>query len=381
MLKRIIVIVLLVVCVTGLLIYSKIRHEPFLVSGFIESDEIRIGSRVGGRVEKVLTEEGAPVKKDQVLIKLEPYDLIYQEKEAKAVLTSRQAEVDKLKAGLRPEEVAQTKSQFDQLAAHLEMLKNGPRKEEINAAKGREEASEAQLSLANQNYKRLSALFKSKSISRQEFEQVEQLHKSAQADYIVKENELKLLISGTRKEEIQEAEANLEKAKAAWMLAKSGYRKEDIIKAEAARDSAEASLAAIQERLKELTIRSPVDGAVEALELQSGDLIGPGTPILSIMDTSKKWIRSYIPENKMNLKIGQKLKLTIDSFPNREFYGKLSFISRQAEFTPSNLQTAEERSKQVFRIKVHLVDEKDELKPGMAADVWLDQVIEESIEK
>jgi HlyD family secretion protein len=83
------------------------------------------------------------------------------------------------------------------------------------------------------------------------------------------------------------------------------------------------------------------------------------------------WVRAYVPENRLHIKEGQQTRVTIDSYPDESFAGEITFISRQAEFTPRNVQTPEERSQQVFRIKVHL-QEHERLRPGMAADVWLE---------
>jgi HlyD family secretion protein len=182
---------------------------------------------------------------------------------------------------------------------------------------------------------------------------------------------LGLLRAGTRPETIRAAQAQAEEARQAWELAKAGFRKEDIEKAAAARDATQAALEAIDRRIDELTIRSPVDGVVEALDLQPGDLAPAAAPVLSIMDVGRMWVRAYVPENRLDVQVGQKVRLAVDSFPGETFEGVVTFISRQAEFTPSNVQTPEERVKQVFRIKVELRDGLDKLRPGMAADVWL----------
>jgi multidrug resistance efflux pump len=230
----------------------------------------------------------------------------------------------------------------------------------------------AEFTLAEQNYGRVSNLAQKRAVSRQDLETAEQKLKSARSMVVVRTNELELLESGTREEELAEAQAILEEAKAAWDLARVGYRTEEVKQATASRDSTKATLAAIKERLKELQIRSPVDGVVEALELQRGDLVSAGAPVLSLMDTSRLWVRAYVPENELGLTIGQVLTLSVDSYPTERFNGELSFVARQAEFTPSNVQTPEERSKQVFRIKVNITEGLDRLRPGMAADVWLD---------
>jgi membrane fusion protein YbhG len=107
------------------------------------------------------------------------------------------------------------------------------------------------------------------------------------------------------------------------------------------------------------------------VELHPGDLVIANAPVISLMDTRSLWVRAYVPENRLQQKVGEKLRVSVDSFPSQRFAAHLSFIARQAEFTPGNIQTPEERSKQVFRIKVVLDEGLDRLRPGMSADVWL----------
>ena len=90
------------------------------------------------------------------------------------------------------------------------------------------------------------------------------------------------------------------------------------------------------------------------------------------MQWLSSWVRAYVPENHLNLKLGQAVRVTVDSFPGRTFAGRIAFVARQAEFTPGNVQTPEDRSQQVFRIKVNLIEGLDVLRPGLAADVWLE---------
>ena len=106
--------------------------------------------------------------------------------------------------------------------------------------------------------------------------------------------------------------------------------------------------------------------------MRPGDLVGANAPALSLLDPSRLWVRAYVPEGRLRLVIGQEVTLRVDPFPDETFRGRVSFIARDAEFTPGNVQTPEERSKQVFRIKVDLLDGFDRLRPGMSADVMLD---------
>jgi HlyD family secretion protein len=371
MIKRVIPVILVAAALVAAIFYSQYRPVPDRVSGFIEADEIRLGSRVGGRVAKVEIEEGQRVKAGDTLIQLEPFDLLAEQKRAAATLAANEAELKRLEAGLRPEEIAQAQARYEQLQAALDEQVAGPRKEEIDAAAARLRMAEAQQQLARETYRRVSQLATTNAASPQDLDQATESLGVAEGSVAATLEELNLLKAGTREEAIRAAKAQAEEARQAWELAKAGFRKEDVEKAAAARDAAQASLEAIERRIDELTIRSPVDGVVEALDLQPGDLAGAAAPVLSIMDVSRMWVRAYVPENRLDLKVGQKIRLAVDSFPDETFAGEVTFISRQAEFTPSNIQTPEERVKQVFRIKVELREGLDKLRPGMAADVWL----------
>jgi HlyD family secretion protein len=373
--KKLIILLVVVAgaVAVGALLASKWRHQPLKVSGFIEADEIRVGSRVGGRVLKVPVQEGQRVRAGEPLIELDPFDLKERRAEAAAKLAADKQQYEKLAAGLRKEEVAQAQARRDQIAAKLEELKKGPRQQEIAAGEERLNLAKAQLSLAQANYKRVKDLIEKGGASPLEMDRVTDELKGAQSAQAVREQELSLLKEGTRPEQIAQAEAQLREADQALAMAKEGYRKQDIEAARATAQASEAALAAIDRQLKELVIAAPVDGIVEALELQGGDLVSANAPVLSLMDTSHLWVRAYVPENRLEIKIGDKVPVTVDSFAGRRFGGHVSFVSRQAEFTPGNVQTPEERSKQVFRIKVTLDEGLDVLRAGMSADVWLEE--------
>jgi HlyD family secretion protein len=371
MVLRIVVVVLVIVALGGLLAYSQWQTAPLKVSGFVEADEIRVGSRVGGRVARVHVTEGQRVRAGEPLVELEEFDLAEREAESRAVLAGRQADLDRLLAGYRLEEIAQAKARVDQLAARVERLRNGPRTQEKEAARAQLVSAEAQSELARQIHATTQKLFDRMARSREELDQAIKELTAAQAMVDVRRQELALLLEGTRREEIDEAEAQLREATEGWKLMTRGFRREEVDQARASRDAAEAALKALQIQRAELVVAAPVDGVIEALELQKGDLVSAGAPVLSLMDTSNLWVRAYLPEDRLDVKIGQFLPVTVDSYPGEEFSGEVTFISRQAEFTPTNVQTPEERVKQVFRIKVTIRQGKERMRPGMSADVWL----------
>jgi multidrug resistance efflux pump len=372
MVFRAVALVVLAVAAVTALVYSRYQTEPLKVSGFIEAYEIRIGSRVGGRVKSVVAEEGSAVKAGQTLVELDPYDLLEQRAQAQAELAARVAQHDKLAAGFRPEETAQAKARYDRLAAQLEMLERGPRSQEIAAAEARVRLAEAELVLAQEHLARIEPLVARNAATREQQDEAVTQLRVARATLDVREQELAQLREGTRPEEIAQAKAQLEEARQDWQLHENGFRSEEIAEAQAAIESARSVLQAIERRIAELTVAAPVDAIVEAVELRPGDMVGPNSPVLSLMDTSRLWVRAYVPEDELDVQIDQIVPVSVDSFPGETFRGRITFVARQAEFTPSNVQTPDERSKQVFRIRVELEEGRDRLRPGMSADVWLE---------
>ncbi len=321
MISRFLVLALIVAGLAVALLYSQRQTGPYKVSGVVEADEIRVGSRVGGRVKAVQVAEGSRVKAGDVLVTLEAFDL-----------PDRRAEAD---------------ARCRQLQAQLERLEKGPRPQEVAAAKDRLAAAQAQAELAKLTFDRTKKLVAENNASVDQLDRATNDLKAAEANASALEQEVSLLVEGSRKEDIAAARASLEATKAA--------------------------LAIIDRQIEELSVRTPADGIVEALDLQPGDLVAANAPVLSIMDTRAMWIRAFVPEGRLQLEVGRTLKVTLDAFPAETLAGRLTFVARQGEFTPGNVQTPEERSKQVFRIKVALEGATDRLRPGMAGDVWLEE--------
>ncbi|MEI7835464.1 MAG: efflux RND transporter periplasmic adaptor subunit [Planctomycetota bacterium] len=372
MAKRIVAIVVVVAALGGLLYYSQVRPRPRKISGFLEADEIRLGSRVGGRVQKIHVNEGDRVKAGALLVDLDPYELLDLRAQAQAAAAMRQAELAKLQAGFRPEDVAQAKARCDELEARLAQLVAGPRKETIAAARARVDQAAADFRYGQASLVKIRASFDARVATREEFDKATQFLESTKATETMRRAELAELEAGSRPEDVATARAQLDQARQAWQLQVNGPRKEDIDAAGAALASAQAALKAVETQITELHILAPVDGTVEAFELRPGDLVAANAPAMSLLDPGKLWVRAFLPEDLPGVAVGQKLTVTVDSLPGRRFAAHVAFIARQAEFTPSNVQTPEKRSKQVFRVKVTLDEGLDVLRAGMPADVWLD---------
>ncbi|MHB8972852.1 MAG: HlyD family secretion protein [Pirellulaceae bacterium] len=371
MIKRFLILAVVACLLLTAILYDQYRSVTHKVSGFIEADDIRVGSRVGGRVTAVHVQEGQRVEKDQVLVELEPFDLLARVAQAEANLAAQQADLERLQHGYRTEEIAQAKAHYEQLVAEQAKLKQGPRDQEIEVARSQLAVAKAQKVLAGQNHKRVAGLVEKRAAAAEELDRAGEQLEAATATVALREQELDLQLVGTRQEDLDCIAAQVEEARTAWELVKNGYRPENIAAAKAARDASQSALDALRVQLEELKIRSPLSGVVEAMELQPGDLVGPSAPVLSLLDDQHLWVRAYVPQNRIGIQVGQELDVVVDSIPDQTLQGTVMFVSRMAEFTPSNVQTPEERSKLVFRIKVAVTDPQRRLLPGLSADVWL----------
>jgi multidrug resistance efflux pump len=343
-----------------------------VISGIVEADDIHVGSKIGGRVLKVVAREGQTVKAGEVLVLLEPRELDASLAEAQAAMRQAQAKLALLTAGYREEEIEQAEAAMKQSQAELSQLVAGPRQQEIDQARADWLAAKAQAENSRKLQRRMEDLSRRDLIAKQDFddaqakaEESEQKMKSARERY-------DLVLAGTRTEEIERARQRLAEAEAKLRQLKRGFRKEEVAQAKSEAEAARARVELIRSQLDETVIKAPVDAVVEVLDLEPGDLVGAGKPMATLLRTNSLWVRAYLPEAKLGfVKTGAKVTVRVDSFPQRDFAGIVRRVSRQAEFTPRNVQTWEERVLQVFQTEVVIDDPDHILRPGMNADVTI----------
>ena len=358
---------------TGYALWNMVVPKgAIVISGIVEADDIHVGSKIGGRVLKVVDREGQTVKAGEVLVLLEPRELDASLAEAQAAMRQAQAKLALLTAGYREEEIEQAEAAMKQSQAELSQLVAGPRQQEIDQARADWLAAKAQAENSRKLQRRMEDLSKRDLIAKQDFddaqakaEESEQKMKSARERY-------DLVLAGTRTEEIERARQRLAEAEAKLRQLKRGFRKEEVAQAKSEVEAARARVELIRSQLDETVIKAPVDAVVEVLDLEPGDLVGAGKPMATLLRTNSLWVRAYLPEAKLGfVKTGAKVRVRVDSFPNRDFAGIVRRVSRQAEFTPRNVQTWEERVLQVFQTEVVIDDPDHILRPGMNADVTI----------
>jgi HlyD family secretion protein len=367
--KRLFPVVVLALAVAAYLGYRAYQaSRPYEWSGTVEARTISIGSRTGGRVKEILAREGDRVKAGQPLVILEAGDLEAQRLQAQGQLDQAQANLDKLEKGSRPEEIDQAKARATTAAAAFEEAKHGARAEQISATKARLVAAQVAVDKAQLDDGRAHKLIASGAISQAEVDNTDASLRGAIAQRDAAKEALDELENGERKEDIAQAAARSLEAQANAKLVVAGTRVEDIRAARAMVDAAQGRLDQVKVEIDELVIRSPRPARVEALDLRPGDILAPNATAATLLEDDELYVRIYVPETLIGrIRVGQEVPITVDSFADRSFKGVVEHINNVGEYSPRNLQTADERADQVFATRLGLREGKDDLRAGMAA--------------
>ncbi len=350
------------------------KEDPLLFSGTIETREIHVGSKVGGRITEALVQEGQEIQAGQTIARFDIADVEARRLQAEARIAQQQARLERLERGARPEEKAQARAATETARANLEAIRNWPRPEEIEQARASLAAAEADLNDAEVSFQRASRLYSTGDASKQELDSARFRSDNARARRDAEKKRLDLLLNGSRKEDIRAAEERFRQAQEAERLVFAGPRAEEIADARAQLAEAEARLQEIKVQIAEGEVKSPANAVVEVLPVRPGDLVAPNQTIARLLEKDQIYIRVYVPEPQLGLiKVGQKARIKVDSFPDRAFDGVIEQINTQGEFTPRNVQSRNERNHLVFGVKVRIDNREGLLKPGMAADVTLEK--------
>jgi multidrug resistance efflux pump len=368
--KRLVPLILLAAVAAAYVVYKRhLAAQPFEWAGTVEARSAAVGSRTGGRVARLLANEGDRVAAGQALIELEPGDLDAQRAGAAAQLAQAQAAFDKLKAGARPEEIAEAQARQAQATAQLQETKAGSRREEIAAAEARVAQAQALVDKAKLDADRAHHLLERQAIAAAEADAADTSLRTARAERDAQQKVLEQLRAGARVEEKAQAQARVAETAAATQLVLAGARVEDLRAAEATVQAQQAKLDQLDVMISELMIKAPAAARVEALQLRPGDILAPNATAATLLEDGQLYVRLYVPETEIGrVQVGQEVPITVDSF-DRSFKGVVEFISGQGEFSPRNLQTADERADQVFAARIGLIEGADQLRAGMAATV------------
>ncbi|EHQ87758.1 HlyD family secretion protein [Desulfosporosinus youngiae] len=315
--------------------YLNRSAETNLYSGTIEGTELPVQPELGGRVVELLIQEGQMIKTGDIIAKLDDSQAKISLDIAKSQQIQAQAKLNDLLGGVRAEELRRLEHLVNQAKANLSALEPTLKFEEETLA-------------ANQK------LYESGALSKQALD--------------AQQNKL-----DTLKAQYQGAQASADAAQASLDQAQAGFTQPTIQAQKAAVDIAVQSVKTAELGLSKHTIKSPASGQVLYQNVESGQVVNPGTTLATILNPDDLWIKIYIPGAKLGqVKMGGEVSIAADAYPDKSFKGQIQYISTQAEFTPKNVQTKEERTKTVYAVKISITEGKDQLKAGMPADVTLE---------
>ncbi len=292
------------------------ERSSIVASGHVEATEVRLSAKVGGRLEALEIEEGDTVEPGQTVARFEEVDLRLRLEQARA--------------------------ERDLAEAEWKLRVEGPREEEIAEARANVSGAAADLEAAERDLARMEALFARGSGT-----------EKARDDARVRRD-----LASSRVDAAREVLRRLER----------GSREEEIAAASARLAAAEARVAQIEQNLEDSIVRSPVGGTVTEKFVERGEIVAAGAPLAVVSDLEHAWVSVYVPGPDLpRIALGQRARVVADD--GREGTGTVRFIAQDAEFTPKNVQTRDERAKLVYEVKVFLENRDGAFKPGMPTDV------------
>jgi HlyD family secretion protein len=376
------VVVLLAVAVAATVYFLRQPQDrnTLRVSGTIEATDVEVSFQLPGRVIEVVVSEGQAVAAGDLLARLSAEELMERVNQIQASLdavvsqSKQQETMIELRRGIVENQLAQARGQAEALRIVAERVREGNRPQEIRVAEAELAHADATLAQRRSDFERAAGLFKETILPKQQLDAAETALRTAETSREAASQRLALAREGSRREDIAEAAARVEAAQAGVGVAEAGLRdvaiqQEALLTSRARERELRAQLDAARTQLDYAEIRSPLNGVVLTKNVESGEVVSPGTPVVTVANIDDLWMNVYVPENRTGLvKLGQIVKVSVDSFPGEMFDGKVIFISAESEFTPKTILTEEERIKLVYRVKVSLENSQQRLKPGMPAD-------------
>jgi HlyD family secretion protein len=266
---------------------SRGGNDALVFSGTVETREVRVGSKSGGRVTAVSVEEGQTVEAGRLLVKLDVAELEAQRQQAEARVAQQRARLERLEHGARPQEIAEARARSEAARANLDAVRNWPRPEEVEQARSAVAAAEAELNSARAAFERAGRLRATGDISAQEFDAARFRAENLRARYEAEKKRLDLLLNGSRAEDVRAAEARYRQAQEAERLVRAGARNEEIADARAQLAEAQARLEQVKVQLAEGEVRAPSKAVVEVLAVRPGDLLTPNQTVAKLLESDQ----------------------------------------------------------------------------------------------
>lgn len=360
----------------GYLRWHRVADDGAIrLSGNVEATEVSVAFRIPGRVVERPFGEGDPVAAGQVVARIDSADLEHEVGIRSADLASAKASLRDLLAGSRSQEIGRAQAAKEGAEARLRDIEAGSRAQEVEAAAATVARAEAESLQREREFARAETLLREGAIPRQAHEMAQAGRDVARARLTEARQNLALVREGPRKEQVEQARAAVAEAGHALSLAVEGARTEAVAQARAKVDQAREALALARTRLSETTVSSPITGVVLSKNVEPGDVVAAGTPVVTVAALDNVWVRAYVEESELGrLRLGRPVVVKTDGDPERTYPGRLAFIASQAEFTPKSVETRKERVRLVYRVKLEVPNPDRSLKPGMPVDAVIPPV-------
>jgi HlyD family secretion protein len=377
-------------------------------SGTIEAEEVIVASEFGGRVEEILADEGDDVEAGQELIHLDTQLLEAQIGQAEAAVSAAQANLARVEAGARPGEIATAKALVNQAIVARDgaeaawkntlALRNNPQQlnAQIDEARAQVELAErgvvqAQVQQQTVVIQRDAYAGAGDDASKTSYAALDQQVRAAEAAVAIAEEtlagaqtqlenlvqmrdnpvSLNTAVNQTRAQ-YDDAAAAVGVAQASLDALSAGPTPEQVAVAQAQVSQAEAALGILAVQLEKMALYSPLSGLVSNRSINVGETASAGATLMTVANLDEVKLTVYIPENRYGrIRLGQEVHVQVDSFPGETYEGQVIYVSSEAEFTPRNVQTKEERVNTVFAVKILIPNPQHDLKPGMPADATI----------
>jgi HlyD family secretion protein len=381
--KRILVVIVLLAAAAGVFAYRSAGRAPsnrIVVSGNIELTEVNVAFKTSGRLIERTVDEGDSVKKGQIIARLDREQLSAQRERESAGVLSSEGQLAQARTALQWQtatlaaDIEQRKADVAAAEAKLSELRNGARPQERMEAQASVASAQSEADRARKDWERAQTLYKQDDISTAQFDQYRTRAESAEAALKTAKEREGLVLAGPRSEQIAAQAAQVDRARATLKMSEANElelkrREQELSTRRAEASRSKASVALIDTQLADTVAASPVDGVVLLKAADVGEILAPGTTVVTIGDIDHPWLRGYVNETDLGkVKLGSKVRVTTDSYPGKVYNGRVSFISSEAEFTPKQIQTQQERVKLVYRVKIDLDNPHRELKSNMPAD-------------
>jgi multidrug resistance efflux pump len=357
----------------GAFFWFSADGDVLRLPGIVEIQEVRLGSKVGGRVYKVLAQEGEIVSPGQELVIFEAPELKATRDQLKAKVDAAEADYAKAMRGPREEEKRAALAAATAAKARYEKMVEGWREEEKRQAASDLAAAAAELKQANEDMDRILELFRTKAVARADYDAALATRDKARGKFNAVQARVDMMNKGNRQEDKAEAKAEWERAQAQYDQLYNGTREEDKMMAKAKLDEARAKLEEAEVNLREAVVKVPENlgkAVVEVVAVRPGDLVAANQPVMRVLRIGDMWVKIFVPETKLDLvPLDKQVEVSIDAPRPTTLKGRVMQKANSSEFTPRNVQSADERRFQVFAVKIKVDDPQGILNAGMAADV------------